>query len=144
MPSTMTMSVLKESQEGDVGDDWKYNLHAKVYSGALQGQDAIDVPKHSLESGKVQDPPGPPAAVVIPSGEPGDEIRVELKLVATEVDLLKNDSGEKSITLTLTNPPAGGAAVIEEREVSAGITEAPTGLGNAVFKVDVRLVLESS
>ena len=144
MPSKITMSVLTESQEGDVGDDWKYSLQAKVYSGALQGKDTIEVPKHTLESGKVQEPPGPPAAVVLPAGEPGDEIKLDLKLVASEVDLLKDDTGEKVISFSMTCPKAGADPVIDEREISAGITEAPTGIGNAVFKLNLRLVLESS
>ncbi len=144
MPSRITMSVLSERQEGDVGDDWKYTLHAKIYSGALQGQDTIEVPKHTLESGKVQDPPGPPAAVVIAAGEAGAEINVNLKLVASEVDLLKDDTGEKSISFSMTCPEAGGEPVIDEREISAGVTEAPTGLGSAVFRLNLRLVLESS
>ena len=143
MPCTLTMAVLSETQEGDIGDDWKYTLQAKVYSGALTGQDTISVPKHSLQSGKIQDPPGPPAAVVIPAGD-GGEINVELKLEVAEVDLLKNDTGEKSISIPLTCPEAGGAALVEEREVSAGVTEAPSGVGNAVFKLNVRLVLENT
>ena len=144
MPCTITISVLSEGQEGDIGDDWKYSLQAKIYSGALQGQDSIDVPKHSLESGKVQEPPGPPAAVVIPAGENGAEIKVDLKLLATEVDFLKNDTGEKSVSFTMTCPEAGAPAVIEDREITAGVTEAPTGLGNAVLKLNIRLVLDSA
>lgn len=144
MPSTLTMTVLSESQEGDIGDDWKYSLNAKVYSGALVGQGAIEVPKHNLGKGKTQEPPGPPGAAVIPAGEAGSEIQLQLKLSVAEVDLLKNDTGEKSISLSLTSPAAGEPPLVVEREITAGVSEAPSGVGNAVFKIAVRLVLESS
>jgi hypothetical protein len=140
----MTMSVVSESQEGDIGDDWKYDLQAKIYSGALQGQDTIAVKKHNLSSGATQAPPGPPAAVVIPAGENGAEIKVDLKLMAAEVDLLKNDTGEKSMSFAMTCPAAGAEPVVDEREITAGVTEAPTGLGNAVLTLKIRLVLANA
>ncbi len=144
MPCTMTMSILSESQEGDIGDDWKYSLQAKIYSGALQGQDTIDVKKHSLTSGTTQEPPGPPAAAVIPAGENGAEIKVDLKLMASEVDFLKNDTGEKSVTFSMICPAVGAEPVVDEREITAGVTEAPTGLGNAVLTLKIRMVLANA
>ena len=143
MPSALTVTVLTESQEGTIGDDWKYTLEAKVYSGALQGKDQISVAKHNLGSGVTQEPPGPPAPMVIPAADPGSEIQVDLRLLAEEVDLLRNDTGEKPMSFSMTCPPAG-ETLIDEREISVGVSENPSGSGNAVFVLSLRLELASS
>ena len=144
MPSRLTLSVLSEKQEGNVGKDWKYTLEAKVFCGALTGQGAIRVKRHALESGDKRTPPGPPEPVVIPAGEGGAEISVELHLIATEVDPFQDDVGEKRVSFTMQAPAAGEPAVVEEREITAGVTEEPSGAGNAVLSLGLRLKLESN
>ncbi len=144
MPCTLTLSVLSENQEGDIGNDWKYTLSAKVYSGALTGQGAVEVAKHTLTSGTTQTPPGPPAAAVIAAGDAGADLKIELRLAAAEVDLLHNDTGEKAVDIRLTNPAAGASALVEEREISVGVTEAPSGIGNAVLTLKIRLELANA
>ena len=143
MACKITISLLSESQEGTIGNDWKYSLEAKIFSGALTGKGAIRVPKHRLDSGETQAPPGPPKALVLPAGEVGDEIRVALRCKVAEVDLIKNDTGEMSVSFNMTCPPAGGAAVVEEREIVIGVDEEPSGVGHAVFKLAYRVTLES-
>jgi hypothetical protein len=143
MACKITISLLSESQEGTIGNDWKYRIEAKIFSGALTGKGTIKVPKHRLDSGKSQVPPGPPEALVLPAGEPGAEIRVALRFKVAEVDLFKNDTGETTASFKLTCPPAGGAAVVEEREVSIGVDEEPSGIGHATFKLAYRVTLES-
>ena len=54
MGSTLTLRLISESQEGVIGDDWKYVLHAKVYNEGLTGEGSIDVKKHTLDSGQTQ------------------------------------------------------------------------------------------
>ncbi len=101
------------------------------------------MPKHTLDSGKPQVPPGPPEVLVLPAGEAGAEIHVDLRFKVAEVDLFKNDTGEMPTSFKLTCPPAGGAAVVEEREISIGVEEEPSGIGHAIFKLAYRVTLES-
>ena len=143
MVSTLTISLLSESQKGTIGNDWKYSLEAKVFSGGLKGKGTISVPKHALDSGKTQTPPGPPQPLEIPAGEPGSEISLDLRLSVAEVDLLRNDTGEKTHSFKLTSPMAGSSPLVEERELTIGVSEEPSGIGNAVFKLAVRLSLAS-
>jgi len=143
MACKIAISLLSESQEGTIGNDWKYSVEAKVFSGPLTGEGAIQVRKHRLDSGKTQVPPGPPEDLVLPAGEAGDRIHVALRFNVAEVDLFKNDTGEATASLKLTCPPAGGAAVVEEREISIGVDEEPSGIGHAIFKLTYRVTLES-
>ena len=143
MACKITISLLSESQEGTIGNDWKYSIEAKIFSGALTGKGTIKVPKHRLDSGKTQIPPGPPEVLVLPSGEAGAEIRVALRCKVAEVDLFKNDTGEMPTSFKLTCPAAGGAAVVEEREVSLGVEEEPSGIGHAIFHLAYRVTLEN-
>ncbi len=143
MACKITISLLSESQEGTIGNDWKYSIEAKIFSGALTGKGTIKVPKHRLDSGKTQVPPGPPEALVLPAGEAGAKILVDLRIKVAEVDLFQNDTAEMTTSLKLTCPAAGGAAVVEEREVSLGVEEEPSGIGHAIFKLTYRVTLES-
>ncbi len=143
MASKLTISLLSESQKGTIGNDWKYSLEAKVFSGGLKGKGTVSVAKHTLDSGKTQAPPGPPEALVLAAGEPGAEISVDLRLSVAEVDLLRNDTGEKTHSFKLTSPAAGGTPLVDERELSIGVSEEPSGIGNAVFKLAIRLSLAS-
>ena len=38
MSCTLTMKLVSESQEGNIGEDWRYLLEAKVFHGALAGE----------------------------------------------------------------------------------------------------------
>ncbi len=147
MACKIVISLLSESQKGTIGNDWKYSLEAKIFSTrvshALTGKGTISVPKHRLDSGKTQAPPGPPEALVLPAGEAGAEILVDLRIKVAEVDLFQNDTAEMTSSFKLTCPAAGGAAVVEEREISVGVEEEPSGIGHAVFKLAYRVTLES-
>lgn len=143
MACTLTLTIVSESQEGTIGDDWKYDLEAKVFSGALVGHGNISVPKHTLASGDTQPPPGPPEPLVLSAGQPGDELRVQLHLKASEVDLLRNDVGETRVDFDVRCPPAGGAPVVVEREITVGVTEMPSQTATAEFKLVVTLSLTS-
>ncbi len=143
MASQITIQLLTETQEGTIGNDWKYALEAKIFSGRILGEGTVKVPKHTLESGERREPPGPPEPLVLPAGEPGGKIRVELWLAAEEVDLIQNDKGDVKTTVKLSCPASGGRPVIEERELSVGITEQPAGIGTAIFKLAYRMTVES-
>jgi len=147
MACKITMSLLSESQTGTIGNDWKYSLEVKVLrtdaSRALTGQGTISVPKHRLDSGKTQVPPGPPEALVLPAGEAGAGILVDMRINVVEVDLLQNDVAETTASFKMTCPAAGGPAVVEEREIWVSVPEQPSGIGRAVFKLAYRVTLES-
>ena len=68
MNCKLTLSLISESQEGNVGDDWKYDVVAKVFQDGLKGEGGISVPKHTLESGAVREPFGEPDPVVLFEG----------------------------------------------------------------------------
>ena len=141
MACKITFELLTESQTGTIGNDWKYELEAKIFSGRRIGEGTIKVKKHDLESGDTQKPPGPPAPMVLPAGEPGDDIRVALKLSVAEVDLFENDTGEMSTELRYTCPPAGSNPIVEERELSVGVVEQPSGIGTAEFTLCFQVTL---
>jgi hypothetical protein len=144
MACKITILLLSESQEGTIGNDWKYDLEAKIFSGPRIGKGTIRVRKHTLESGlKLEPPPGPPEPLVLPAGEPGGKIRVDLRLSVAEVDLIENDTGEMSISVRLTCPGIGEPPVVEEREISVGVSEQPSGIGSASFKLALRMTVEN-
>ena len=140
MTCKLTFSLLSETQEGNVGSDWKYSLEVKVFSEGLRGQGTINVDKHVLDPGASQPPPGPPEPLVLEVGDCGSELLIQVVLTATEVDLLKNDSGTCDSSLVLKCPRPGETPVAQEIELSAGVRESPGILNkNAVFTVKARI-----
>jgi hypothetical protein len=137
------MTLLTESQQGNIGDDWKYDLEAKVFNEGLKGTGNIKIKKHTLSSGATQAPPGPPAPVEIPAGEGGKELMVRLTLHATEVDFFKSDSGETQINFHMPSPSPGSAPIVRETEVSVGVRESP-GLMDETAVLTLALRLEAS
>ncbi len=143
MAFKVTISVLSESQEGDIGDDWKFELTAKVFNEGLKGEGAIKVKKHNLPAGVVQDPPGPPEPLVLPGGDGEKEILIRLTLVATEVDLFQNDSGTVESDLTCPCPSADDRISAHQTEMSVGVRESPGFLNQvSVFTLKLRVVIE--
>ncbi len=142
MACTLTLSLISEHQDGEIGDDWKYTLETKVYAGALTGSETISVEKHKLSEGESQPPFGDPAPVTIPAGNSGDELRIDLRLTATEVDLFRNDTGEHAVTVNLVAPEAGQSST-ENVEIAVGVVEMPAQMKTSVFTLGVRLDLAS-
>ncbi len=143
MAFKVTISVLSESQEGDIGDDWKFELTAKVFNEGLKGEGAIKVKKHNLPAGIVQDPPGPPEPLVLPGGDGEKDILIRLTLVATEVDLFQNDSGTVESDLTCPCPSLEDRISAHQTEMSVGVRESPGFLNQvSVFTLKLRVVIE--
>jgi len=141
MAGKVTLSVLSERQEGKIGDDWRYTVEAKVFNQGLKGKGLIKVAKHNLASGVTMEPHGSPDALVLDAGEPGSELKIFLKLVATEVDMFRNDEGESELNFTMPCPRPGDAPFAFEKEISCGVTEKPIVADNtSIFTVNVRLV----
>ncbi len=144
MACKITVSLLSEGQTGTIGNDWKYSLDVRIFrAGTRAGEGSISVPKHRLDSGTTQEPPGPPEALVLPAGEPGDEILVDLRMKVAEVDLVMDDVAETTASFKMICPARGGPAVTEERETWVSVLEQPSGVGRAVFKLSYRATLES-
>jgi len=142
MEGKVTFSVLTESHEGPIGDDWRYWIEAKVFNQGLKGQGTIKVEKHSLPSGTTQEPPGPPAAIEIPAGDQNNQVKVKLTLEATEVDLFRNDVGKTDIDLCLDCPKQGESPRAFEKEISVGVVESPGITGEtSIITLKVQLIL---
>ena len=143
MAFKVTVSVLSEGQEGDIGDDWKFDLAVKVFNQGFKGEGNIKVKKHSLPAGVVQDPPGPPEPLVLQAGEGEQNILIRLTLVATEVDLFQNDSGTVESDLTCPCPTVEDRISAHQTELSVGVRESPGFLNQvAVFTLKLRIVIE--
>lgn len=143
MAFKVTISVLSESQEGDIGDDWKFDLQVKIFNEGLKGEGRIKVKKHHLPAGVVQDPPGPPEPLVLPAGEADGQILIRLFLTATEVDLFQNDVGTVESDLTCPCPTDEDRITAHQTELSVGVRESPGFLNQvAVFTLKLRIVIE--
>jgi hypothetical protein len=140
MGCKVTMSLVSERQDGPIGDDWKYEVEAKVFNEGLKGKGTISVPKHTLPAGSTQDPPGSPAPVVMDGGDCGGTVLVRVHVKATEVDMFISDKGESSVDITMKCPGPGEAVVTKESEVSVGVRESPGISGEtSIFRVVLRL-----
>lgn len=139
----LIMTLVSEGQDGNLGEDWKYELGVKVFSDGLQSEKTIEVPKHRLMSGTVERPHGQPGAVTVYEGEAGEELLLRFHLVATEVDLFINDVGSVSKDLPMQLPGPGEPMLSREVDLSAGVRESP-GIRNlnAVFTLRIRLEVE--
>lgn len=145
MSCKLTMSLISESQEGNCGDDWKYDLDVKVFLQGLKGEGQFNVPKHTLPVGVVEPPHGSPEPQVIFEGDCTDEILVRMELTATEVDMFKNDVGKASKDVRMQCPGAGGDSVTKDVDIAAGVRESPGILNkNSVFTLRVRFTMTCS
>jgi hypothetical protein len=136
------MTLLSESQEGECGVDWKYELDAQVFDGELKGEGNISVPKHVLPSGATRKPHGDPAPVELYSGECAHELEIRLKLTAIELDIFVNDVGSASMEFKMQCPAPGSTRVSKNVDITAGVKEAPSLLNkHAVFTTAVRFDL---
>ena len=144
MTCKLTMTLISESQEGNCGDDWKYDIEAKVFNEGLQGEGKISVPKHLLAAGTVMEPFGSPEPLVLFEGDCQHELLVRLELTATEVDLFINDVGKANKDIRVEAPAFGHKKVTKDVDIAAGVRESPGILNkNSVFTLRVRLSLES-
>ena len=141
MPCTILMTVVRESLEGDIGDDWTYTVGATVLNPTVVGTGDISVEEHTLSPGTTQEPPQPTRSLSLPAGPCGKQARVQLKLVAREVDALVDDTGDSSTSVSLTCPAADGPPIYVEQDIAVKVYEEPRVLGGeATLTVSVQLV----
>ena len=148
MACTISFSFLTESLTGNIGDDWKYGLIAKVFgagegSHALISQGELVVPEHTLTPETTQPAPDNIEPLVLSASEAGRDIHVELRFTATEVDALQNDTGEMTSSFRARCPGEGADPVVMEREISLGVVEQPSGIGTAVLTLTYKVVISS-
>lgn len=140
MKCQITLDLVSESLDGDIGDDWAYSVEAKVFNPGLTGAGTISVPEHTLKPGSSQGSPGRNLAVKIPAGACGTGPKVELTLNATEVDLILDDEGSNVIQVPMECPGPGGPPFTLEPEIVAKVLENPNFLGGAAkLTIKVRL-----
>jgi hypothetical protein len=136
------MALVSEHQEGNCGEDWKYDLAVKVFHEGLKGEGAFNVPKHILQAGVVMHPWGEPEPVTVFTGECLTELLVRIHLTATEVDMFVNDVGEANKDIRIDCPGPSGDKVTKEVDIAAGVRESPGIMNrNSVFTVRVRFTL---
>ena len=94
MECKLTVSVVEESVEGDIGDDWEYSVTATVIDAKGRSIESgrIRVPEHLLKPGAAQPPPQA-AGVKVRAGACGTFAKVELRVDVNEVDWLVDDPG---------------------------------------------------
>jgi len=142
MTCKLTMTLISESQQGNIGEDWTYTLDVKVQSGDLKGEGSVSVPKHNLPSGPVREPHGSPPSQVIFTGECTDELQLRMHLVATEVDVFFNDVGKVSKELRIECPGPARGTVTKEVDIPVEVRESPHILPQkAIFTLRVRFAL---
>ena len=141
MECQITFSLLSESLDGNIGDDWKYSVEAKVFNPELTGSGTIKVRKHQLRPGMRQTTPALGQSVSIPAGSCSSSPHVELVLHATEVDWLIDDKSSSALSVPVECPALGGRSIVVEPEISVQVHEMPRFLGgSAVLTIKVRLV----
>lgn len=142
MTCKMVMTLLSENQEGDCGDDWKYDVEVKVFNEGLKGEGKFSVPRHKLPVHVVEKPFGNPEPITVYSGDCLTELLVRLQLTATEVDLFMNDVGTASMEFKMECPGPGVSKMSRKIDITAGVREAPVILNkDSVFTVGLRFDL---
>lgn len=143
MACRITLTILSEFVDGEIGNDWQYALAAELFNPEPAGTGRIDVPRHRIRAGVVHELPDPPSVTI--EARPGDPtVRVELTLAAAEVDWIFSDTGEHTAALELRCPEPGDAPVVVEKEISTYVEEKPRILGgSANFVVGIRVTAAS-
>lgn len=143
MGCRVTMSLVSERQDGPIGDDWKYEIEAKVFNEGLKGKGQISVPKHTLSSGVTQEPHGAPEPVTMEAGECGGKVLLRVLVKATEVDTFISDKGQTSLDIPLNCPGPGETELTKETEISVGVRESPGISGEtSIFRVVLRFTAQ--
>lgn len=141
MECKLTVSIVEESVDGDIGDDWEYTVTATVIdaNGRSIESGRIRVPEHLLKPGPPQPPPQA-AGVKIRAGACGAFPKVELRVDVNEVDWLVDDPATKTVMVAIESPGQGKPPFAKETEIAIQVRERPKVLGGqATFKLRLRL-----
>jgi len=130
MACTISVSLLSEHVDGNIGDDWQYSLEVEVFNPESTGTGRLEVENHKLTPGVTQVPANQ-RTIVIPAGHCDATAAVKLTLTAAEVDLVFSDSNESTSEISVRCPGEGSRPLTFEREVSVHVEEKPRILGGA-------------
>ena len=125
MSAKLSFTIIQESHDGPVGDDWRYKVEAKVYNEGLRDEAIIEVAEHKLPDGTRQTPPGPPATINMDAGDSSLPVLIKLRAEATEVDTFRNDVGFTNIDLSLDCPEPGKAPLVHDQVMEIAVVESP-------------------
>src|SRR5687767_192713 len=140
MECKLTVSVVEESVDGDIGDDWEYTVTATVIDAKGRSIEAgrIRVPEHRLKPGAAQPPPQA-AGVKIRAGACGSFPKVELRVDVNEVDWLVDDPATSTVMVPIESPREGKPPFTKDATISIRVRERPKLLGGeATFKLTMR------
>lgn len=145
MSCRLTMTLISESQEGNIGEDWKYELDVKVLGDGVDGRGSVSVAKHNLPSGIVREPHGTPPPQELFTGDCETPLMLRMHLTATEVDVFVNDVGEVQKDLVIECPGLAGGTVTKEVDIAVTVRESPPiWPRKALFTLRVRFNLTCS
>ena len=137
MTCRIKLSLLSEHVDGDIGDDWKYSVEARLPGQAGSKPGRIVVAPHKIKPGVTHELPE----------IPGTDVELELHLLAAEMDWILSDIGEETATIAVRCPGPGAPSEVIEREVAVRVTETPLVLGgsaNLILKLRIEAVCEQS
>jgi hypothetical protein len=128
------VSLISERVDGDIGDDWEYDVEARIldHPGSQSGR--IEVERHTLTSGVIRELPGI-HSTELDGGPCGSDARLELHLQAREIDWVFSDVGNHKTTISVACPGPGAEALEISREVAVRVEEKPLVLGGAATLV---------
>jgi hypothetical protein len=146
MTCRIKLSLLSEHVDGDIGDDWKYSVEARLPGQAGSKPGRIVVAPHKIKPGTTHELPEMPSTD-IEGGPCGSDVELELHLLAAEMDWILSDIGEETATIGLKCPGPGAPSEVIDREVAVRVTETPLVLGgsaNLILKLRIEAVCEQS
>ena len=145
MGCSVKLTIVEESLNGDIGDDWEYSVEIKVFNPASAtmpvSAGTIQVPKHQLAPGSAQRPPDGTQSLILEAGPCETVARVDLTFTAAELDLLSDDKEVDSRGLTLACPGPGQEPHSEHYRPRLTIRESG---GDGIATLTLTLEVESA
>ena len=130
MGCRISVALISERVDGDIGDDWEYAVEVRVAGVGGTDSGRIEVERHKLTPGVMRELPGVHSTDVA-AGPCGSVAELELHLRAAEIDWVFSDVGEHSTRMRIDCPGAGTSPAVMDREVGVRVEERPLIIGGA-------------
>jgi len=124
------VSILSERVDGDIGDDWEYDVEVRISDQSESQSGRIGVERHTLTPGVTRELPGT-HTTELDGGPCGSDAQLELHLQAREIDWVFSDVGNHKTTISVACPGPGAEPLEISREVAVRVEEKPLVLGGA-------------